>query len=455
MMQWRRFIYIVRSSIWFVPGVMASVAVLLGLAFAEYDFGFDGGPGFAQVTAETGMPVASARSILSTIVGSMITVTTLVFSMTLVAMTLVAQQLGPRIVIRFMDNRPTQIFLGLFLATFLFALIVLVRVGYADANRQVPNIAIVLSTALVILSMGAIIAFIHNVASRIQADQIVAELGQELRVATSRLVDHGGGEAPFVSNEEMKELDELFQTGDIVAIAAPESGYLNVLDAQAALSFLDERDLVVRVVSSPGDFVLQGTPVLEVAAQSMDDDQAGKIEDHVPAMISLLSTRTAELTLDFEVNALTEVALRALSPGINDPYTARACIHRLGTGLRALLDHPGRPPVTRGKEQAVRIVHHLQPFGYYCSLALRPLMNAGRDHAEVLAEIAYMLGALGAITERKDRGSDIVENLDALEETVESCKLIAADRAWVKEQIAEARDRVGRQMATLGQDNDD
>ncbi len=455
MIHWRRFFYIVRSSFWFVPGVMAITAVLLAIAFAEYDFGIGYGPGFAQVTDEAGMPVDSARSILSTIVGSMITVTTLVFSMTLVAMTLVAQQLGPRIVIRFMDNRPTQIFLGLFLATFLFALIVLVRIGYVDADGQVPNIAIILSTGLVILSMGAIIAFIHNVARRIQADQIVAELGTEFRAATDRLVQNTSGKEPFASLKELEELEALFQSRKIIEIGAPESGYLNVLDEQAALDFLEREDLVVRVVSSPGGFVLQGVPVLEVAAEGFDDERVEEIKERLGVMLSVLPTRTAEVTLDFEVNALTEVALRALSPGINDPYTARACIHRLGTGLRALLDHPGRPPVTRGEDEAVRIVHHCQPFGYYCSLALRPLMNAGRDHAEVLSDIAHMLGALGAMAEREERGQDVIVNLDALEETLGNCGLIPSDRTWVKEHIRLAREKVERKMSGLAGDAGD
>lgn len=443
MFNWRRLVYVVRSSFWFVPGVMALVAVVSAIAFAEYDFGFDGGPGFTQVTAESGMPVESARSILSTIAGSMITVTTLVFSMTLVAMTLVAQQLGPRIVLRFMDNRPTQVFLGLFLATFLFALIVLVRIGYADVNGQVPNIAILLSTGLVILSMGAVIAFIHNVANRIQADQIVAELGLEFRAAAERLVDRGKGEASFASEDEMQELDEIFASRSVIRIAAQESGYLNLLDEQAAFGFLQENDLVARAVWHPGRFLLKGTDVVEVAAKAADEDFKEKVEERVKAMISVLPKRTAEVTLEFEVNALTEVGLRALSPGINDPYTARACIHRLGTGLRALLDHPGRPQVTRDHDGCMRIVHHRQPFGYYCSLALRPLMNAGRDHAEVLSEIAHMLGALAAAAVLRERRRDVLEILDALAETVDSSKLIESDRAWVMEQVEMARAKAG------------
>jgi uncharacterized membrane protein len=127
-----------------------------------------------------------------------------------------------------------------------------------------------------------------------------------------------------------------------------------------------------------------------------------------------------------------------LSPGINEPCTARACIHRLGTGLKELLDHPGQPPVTRDEEGRIRIVHHQQPFGYYCSLALRPLMNAGRDHAEVLSEIADMLGSIGGMAARQDRRDEIRELLDALEQTVDRSELIKADQAWVRGRIEAA-----------------
>jgi uncharacterized membrane protein len=439
MFYWRRLFFVIRSSFWFLPGLMAIVAVVSAILFAEYDFGFNGGPGFERVSEETGMPVESARAILSTIAGSMITVTTLVFSMTLVAMTLVAQQLGPRIVLRFMDNRPTQIFLGLFLATFLFALIVLVRIGYADADGQVPNIAILLSTGLVILSMGAIIAFIQNVASRIQADELVGELGNEFQAAARQLVQRGGADKAFASEAEAADIRELFKAHDVVQVPARYSGYLNVLDEQAALAFLEENDLVARVLMHPGEFVLEGTNILEVAMKTSKDGFDEKVVERTAAMISVLAKRTAELTLEFEVNALTEVALRALSPGINDPYTARACIHRLGTGLRELLDHPGQPAVTRDEEGRIRIVHHQQPFGYYCSLALRPLMNAGRDHAEVLSEIAEMLGSLGGMAARQDRRDEISELLDALEQTVGRSDLIKADQAWVRGRIEAAR----------------
>jgi uncharacterized membrane protein len=121
------------------------------------------------------MPIESARLALSTIAGSMITIASLVFSMTLVALTLVSQQFGPRILMLFMDDRETQVVLGLFVGTFMFALIILLRLGDEAMGNRVPGVAVIAAAALTILSLGMMIRFIHHISMRIQADVLIAD----------------------------------------------------------------------------------------------------------------------------------------------------------------------------------------------------------------------------------------------------------------------------------------
>jgi uncharacterized membrane protein len=327
----------------------------------------------------------------------MITIASLVFSMTLVALTLISQQLGPRILLLFMDDRETQTVLGLFIATFIFALIVLVRVGNETLGNKVPSLAVFLTAGLALLSLGMMIRFIHHISTRIQADVMIAELGTELNRAASHFVaTEESDEHEEATAAERKRLEAL-DSDSAATVPSPRSGYLRRLDGSAICELAASNDLVLKVLARPGEFVLTDAPVLKAAPAN----GKGKIDDDCVAEISGLldvgNRRTPEATIEFEINALVEVALRALSPAINDPFTAVACVDRLADGMRILIGRNDEQRISRDGKGEIRLVHAPAPFAGYLEQGFDAIRAAAKSHPMVLDEMSRLLSAMAAL----------------------------------------------------------
>jgi len=385
-------IFAIRSNFWFIPTILSLIAIAAAYLFVEVHLWIARGVYEAYLPALR-MPVESARLVLSTIAGSMITVASLVFSLTLVALTLVSQQLGPRALLHFMDDRPTQIVLGLFIATFLFALVVLTRLDDEVIGGQVPGLAVIAAVGLSVVALGMVIHFIHHIATRIQADVLIAELGGDFRAAAETFVSRGQAEDAFADDAERENLLRRFDGGNCFDISLGHSGYLLRFDTGAIGRLAKEHDLVLRVEARPGAFVLAGHPLLtaiSVGDAEVDEDTLTRFRDQ----LSVGSRRTPQASIEFDLKALVEVALRALSPGINDPYTAAACIDRLADGMRVLMARETEQRVTRDDDGYVRVIHMPEPFERNLSLAFDPIIKAGHEHAIILGKLAEVLSQL-------------------------------------------------------------
>ncbi len=385
-------IFAIRSNFWFIPANLSVLAILAAFAILELDLliarGADDG-----YLLPLQMPVESARLVLSTIAGSMITVASLVFSLTLVALTLVSQQLGPRALLHFMDDRPTQIVLGLFIATFLFALVVLTRLDAEVTRGLVPGLAVIAAVALSVVALGMVIHFIHHIATRIQADVLIAELGADFRHAAQTFVSRGEAEDAFAYDAERENLLGWFEKASSRQVALENSGYLLRFDTGAMCRLARDHQLVLRVEARPGAFVLAGHPVITAAPtgeSEPDDETLSLLRDR----LTVGSRRTPQASIEFDLKALVEVGLRALSPGINDPYTAASCVDRLADGIRVLMGRETEQRVTRDDDGDVRIIHMPEPFERNLSLAFDPITNAGQDNAIVLSKLAEVLSQL-------------------------------------------------------------
>lgn len=386
--------FAIRTNFWLIPGLLGLAGITCALLLLEADFALRQ----SSFMAFLAMPIESARLALSTIAGSMITMASLVFSMTLVALTLVSQQLGPRILVRFMDDRPTQIILGLFIATFLFSLILLIRSGQDASDGRVPGVAVAVSALLAVVALGAMIHFIDHMATRIQADVIVGELGRDLELAASRFIERGSGEQSFACEEEWERLDRMFESSEVIGVKIHDSGYLRRPDAPSIAKLAAEHGLVIRLDLHPGDFALGGLPVLSVVddGQSGDKDRPAEedLAEKLRAFIWVGRRRTPEASIEYEIDALVEVAIRALSPGINDSFTAMTCIDRLSEGLRTLMQRNGDRRVERDAEDVIRFAHAPEPFRRYLGKAFGPIRHNAHGNPLVLAKLAEAIDRL-------------------------------------------------------------
>jgi len=389
-------LYAVRTNFWFIPTGLAVLAIAASLMVVELDVAIQ-----RQTWVPLHMSIESARLVLSTIAGSMITIASLVFSMTLVALTSVSQQLGPRILQRFMDDRPTQFALGIFIATFLFALILLMRVGDDARGGVVPGLGVTLSAGLAIVAIGTMIHFFDHVAKRLQADALIGELARDLQAAAQEYVGRTHSDARSLAPDAAARIEKRFDQADCtMAVKQLLSGYLRRVDGARLCRLGAQEDLIMRVEVRPGQFVLADQAVLTVAYHEgarLPDD----IENQLGCLMRVAEKRMPEATIEFEIDALVEVALRALSPGVNDPFTAIACVDHLADGMRLLATGKDHYLADRDTDDVVRVIHKLTPFREHLDRAFGPVIAAASGNEMVLRHMARAMEQLKALGGRK------------------------------------------------------
>jgi uncharacterized membrane protein len=243
---------VVRTSFWLIPGLMVFSAIGLSFAIVAMDrmveldhhrvFGFlyAGGP-------------EGARSILSTIAGSMITVAGVAFSITIVALTLASSQFGPRLLRNFMRDTGNQIVLGTFIATFIYCLLILRSVYSVGGHDFVPGISVTFAIALAVANVGVLIYFIHHVSTSIHADRVIAAVYNELSEHIQRLFpEELGYELEQSKNDRNKPQPTEGSYNYAWDIAALKSGYLQALDSDSLLKIAEEHDMLIDLQFRPG-----------------------------------------------------------------------------------------------------------------------------------------------------------------------------------------------------------
>ena len=253
------------GSFWFVPAIMAVVAVALSYLL----IGLDAWRGAHQ--SDDPGPLYTfgpegARAILSVIASSMITVASLIFSMTMLTLQLASSQFGPRVLGNFMGDRVNQIVLGTFIATFLYCLFVLRSVRGMEGASFVPHLAVAFGVLMAAASVAVLIYFIHHIATSIRVETLLATLAAEGRDAVDQLFPERVGQGPD-KNTATERLPDGFDEAN-TEIAADSGGYVQRIGVDVLMSIATTRDLVLRIDASPGAFVTQGASVITAWPQS-------------------------------------------------------------------------------------------------------------------------------------------------------------------------------------------
>jgi uncharacterized membrane protein len=433
-----RWLEAVRESLWAVPVTMVTGAVLLSWAMLTLDSHISPSTAASAWWIWSGS-ADGAREVLSTIAGSMITVASVVFSITIVALTLASSQFGPRLLGNFVRDRINQSVLGTFVATFVYCLLVLRTVYGGDHGGSIPNVAVSAGVALAIASLGVLIFFIHHIAHSIQADTLVARVASSLQQAIREAFP--GDAEPETRDEEPPRLPE----GDSDRVAAGEAGYVQLIDFETLVSRASEEDCVVRLLVRAGHFVVAGAPLMQVWPAGRLDDEA---VERLRKTCNLGNRRTPVQDLEFSVHELVEIAVRALSPGINDPFTAVVCIDWLAAALAEAGGRRDLPIARRDEAGAVRVIASETQFEGLVRAAFDQIRQASRGNAAVSIR---MLEGLRQIASRAKRPQDrealrrqanlVHESMDALP--------WASDRADVEDRYRAVVDALGAERGRV------
>ncbi len=379
----------VRTRLWPLPTIAVVFALVLGLTVPKVDSAIDddlprwlGGWLF-------GGDADAARSLLGAIASSLITVTALTFSLTVVTLQLASSQFSPRLLRTFTRDLFVQVTLGLFLATFTYALTVLraVRGSGDEGVELVPQLAVTLSFVLAVASVLGLVLFLAHLTEQIRVETMLRNVHRDAVDAMESVLAERGTDAG--DSGDLQRSRHAAQT-----LLADGNGFLIRIDHEGLLAIATEERVVIEIEVHPGAFLVQGTPLGRTWSTEpgpLSGEAKARIADRVDRCVHLGFERTSTQDVGYGLRQLTDVANKALSPGINDPTTAIHALGHISAFLCALSSRDLGPELVRDEDDRVRVVMHRPDLAGYVDLGLSQPRRYGATDPQVLETISQVL----------------------------------------------------------------
>lgn len=433
--QFRQAVVYVRSSLWFVPSliILACALMAVGLVGIEQE-------AYAQLIRRWPRWFANeaegARAMLSAIATSMATIAGVVFSITVVALQLSSTQYTSRVLRNFMRDGANQTVLGVFVGVYVYCLLVLRTISSGDAGF-VPNAAVLGGVVLAVVAIGFFIFFIHHISSAIQASEIVAAITRETREAIEQFFPEEIGE----DSDEHALPEAMPEHAGWLPVPAREMGYLQRIEGDTLLAFARQHGTVVRMECAIGEFIAPGRPLLSLALPCRRPPEATREANDICAISTY---RTIEQDPAFGLRQLVDIALKALSPSVNDTTTAVICIEH----LTLLLCHCARrraASVRRSDDGELRVIAKVVGFDRLVALSFGQILENSEHNTEVLFRLLVAIAQIARATGNRRRLQVLAAWLEAVAETASGTERIAYAGALIGEHLAVAREALQQQ----------
>jgi len=423
-----------RSGYWFLPALMAVGAITLAFFTLALDRSGQSDPVAQYAWSYAGGP-EGARTLLSTVAGSTIAIAGTVFSLTIVALQLASAQFGPRMLRNFIQDTGNQIVLGTFVATFIYCLLVLRTVRGTDANIFVPQISVTVAIVLTLASSGVLIYFIHHVSTSIQAWHVIKGVSSDLDNAIDSLFPKNIGQG--IPKQKQRWVEEIPVNFDDASapIPAMDSGYLQAVDDECLMKIARSKDLLLRLTHHPGNFVVQASELVQVyPGERVNESLIRQIND---AFI-LGSERTENQDVDFPIKQLVEIAIRAISPAINDPFTAIRCIDRLSVALCRLAKTDFPSPYRYDQDNNLRVIADPVTFAELTDAAFNQIRQYGRSDVTVTIRLLEAITRIARHTRNSKDRATLLRHADMIERGSRQGVSEECDRSCIEERYQAA-----------------
>ena len=414
------------SSLWFVPSTLVVLAVTLAIVLIWVD---------TNVAREAlyrfprlfGAGPDGSRSMLAAIAGSMITVAGVTFSITIVAVAQASNQYTSRILRNFMGDRANQIVLGVFLGIFAYCLIVIRTIRGEGALEFVPAVSTLVAFLLAIVGIGFLIYFIHHIAESLQAENLLARVSHETRQVAERLYPRLG---PIATEAEIAPQ----AASHWRPVPADRTGYIQGVDVQQLEELAERAGALIRMDRAIGEFVVEGQPLASLAAAPPSEIS----ELQIAKAWQITAYRTVHQDVGFGVRQLVDVALKALSPGINDTTTAIASLDHLASVLACLAPRSIDGLLRVGSRQT-RLIARSTTFESFVDAAFDEIRRNAAGNTNVLARILTALQTVGEFTVDDARRAHLRLQVDRVEQVARRSVPEAAERNWLVRRCDEVR----------------
>lgn len=421
--QIQQFLINIRSSFWFLPALLVVAASASAFILVEVDHGLD------QELRELwprqlATEADGARAMLSTIAGSMATVAGVVFSITVVALTLASSQYSSRVLRNFMRDRLTQLVLGVFLGVYIYCLLVLRTISGGD-EAFVPSLAVLGSVVLAIVAVGFFIFFIHHISITIQASEIAISITHETIDAIDAIFPDSVGpteDFAFTAPLAPAKWHE---------IPSSALGYIQTIDEDGLVEIARGRETLLRMEAQIGEFVSTGKPLASVLINEPPDDAMIRA---VNERYAIGSYRTIGEDPAFGFRQLVDIAMKALSPSINDTTTAVICIEHIS----ALLERCGRLQMglcCHYLEGHKRLIKLRPNYEQLVSLSFTQILENAAGNSEILVRVLVSLGHIAAVAAGPGRIASIRVQAQSVEKLAQESAKSSAARERISRQL--------------------
>ncbi|MGO9027365.1 MAG: DUF2254 domain-containing protein [Acidimicrobiales bacterium] len=382
-----------RTTFWVVPTVLIVVACILFVITYELDLAAFHHHLTLPWWVRTGSADAG-RQVLIAIAAAIITTVGVVFSITILALTLASQQFGPRMMRNFVRDLGNQMTLGVFVATFVYSVLALGSITGLPSGDFVPHLSITVAEGFLLLDLGVLIYFIHHIAKSIQLPEVIAGIARDLnRAIEAEFPEHqrARDQSADGSSAVTAELIEKLSSRG-AEVTAKHSGYLQFVGFSQLIDIAETLDAVIRLAHRPGHFVVANRRLATVWPAGAAGQVAAALDKaHVTG-----PHRTLTQDPVFAIDQLVEIAIRALSPAVNDTFTALTCIDWLSGGLSEISARVLEEGAYRGRSGKVRLIEFDPSYERMVNRAFDKVRQAGRGMPAV---IIRMIDALTHITE--------------------------------------------------------
>ena len=374
---WRR--EALRTTLWVVPAAMVLGAVALFAATYALDRAAFAGdltfPGWVSAGSAD-----AARQVLIGLAAAVITVAGVVFSITILALQLASQQFGPRMLRNFIRDFGTQASLGAFVATFVYAILTLASIGQIDSRVFVPHLSVTVALGLTLADLGVLIYFIHHVATSIQLTSVVSGIAGDFRATLTDLV--GDAAARSTSDRTGPRPSDVSARMQLegASVPATTSGFLQAVGHDRLVRIAASADAVIALSKRPGQFIVEGQRL----AMVWPPEAAATVSKALARAHIVGPNRTLTQDLAFAIDQLVEVAIRALSPAVNDTFTALNCIDWLGDCLCRAAGTQLPDGIYRSSDGAVRLIDSVITFEQLLKRAYDKIRQAGGGMPAIL-----------------------------------------------------------------------
>ncbi|MBK8636393.1 MAG: DUF2254 domain-containing protein [Saprospiraceae bacterium] len=307
----------------------------------------------------------------------------------MVVLTLASSQFGPRLLRNFMYNRLNQIVLGMYVSTYIYCLIVLNAVKGNDNFSFVPSISILMAIILAIVCIIFLIFFIHQVSMSIQPSYVINSIRSELDKNIKETFSNQNSKVQVNIDEIIPEIEQNLKVR--ISVTNIQDGYLQYIDFSPLLSIAKENNLLIKIKIKPGTYLVKGALLAEISSAGPSEE---KMISKIQSSFVTAHIKTTFQDAEFAIDQIVEIACKALSPGINDPFTAITCIDNLSAIMCDLAQRQFPEKYFLDDEDKLRIITHPLHFPGLIDAAFNQIRQYGASSPSVLIRLMEVLNTI-------------------------------------------------------------